>query len=345
MAGLSPNMIDHFRAAAGLGAMVEKFARAQKLDIDTVAMAVDIDLAEFNNPASTVSLDRLCRMLEILAVVANDDTIGLKIGAAFTPGGSGPFGYGILSAPTIGDLIKFVGEHLDIAADLNFCTIQEDENSSLVSWTYSPLIVRRNQFADMGFAAVFARLRDILDVKSTKIQVEMEREKPINDKIFKELLNTKIRFGQKCNSIRIPAEFREIKNPRGDENLFRLMKLQCQMLKRTNPDHMDLLEIVKLEILETLGDKTPNLHELALQLRLSERTLQRRLARAETSLQDLVDDCRRELADHLLHQTDIPLAQISEKLGFSAPSVFSRAATRWFGTTPRQIRQRSGQQT
>ena len=72
----------------------------------------------------------------------------------------------------------------------------------------------------------------------------------------------------------------------------------------------------------------------------SERTLQRRLAAEETSFQRLLDDTRRELAQHYLGQRNLSLADIAYLLGFSDQSSFFRASRRWFGSSPRHYRVR-----
>jgi len=44
----------------------------------------------------------------------------------------------------------------------------------------------------------------------------------------------------------------------------------------------------------------------------------------------------------LLTETALPIADICYRLGYSAPSAFSRSVTRWFGASPRAVRDRHG---
>jgi AraC-like DNA-binding protein len=80
------------------------------------------------------------------------------------------------------------------------------------------------------------------------------------------------------------------------------------------------------------------LGEAANYFRVSERTLQRRLAEAGTSINDLRDEARRELAQRLLVETQLSAGEIASRLGYSAPSAFTRSTIRWFGKTPRDYR-------
>jgi len=77
---------------------------------------------------------------------------------------------------------------------------------------------------------------------------------------------------------------------------------------------------------------------------MSERTLQRRLQEEGTSFQQLLDDIRRELAGEYLGLGEMAMGQIAYMLGFADQSILSRACQRWFAMSPRQYRQKLGEQ-
>jgi AraC-like DNA-binding protein len=71
---------------------------------------------------------------------------------------------------------------------------------------------------------------------------------------------------------------------------------------------------------------------------LSERTMQRRLAEAGTTFQQLRDRVRADIALKYLRQSNLRAAQVGEILGYSEPAAFSRAFRRQHGFTPLQAR-------
>jgi len=75
---------------------------------------------------------------------------------------------------------------------------------------------------------------------------------------------------------------------------------------------------------------------------LSQRTLQRRLAEAGTSFQDLRDRVRADIALKYLRQSSLQAAQIAEILGYSEPAAFTRAFRRQHGMTPSAARRGNG---
>jgi AraC-like DNA-binding protein len=82
--------------------------------------------------------------------------------------------------------------------------------------------------------------------------------------------------------------------------------------------------------------------DIATRLGTTPRTLQRRLAAEGTGFATLVDQVRREVAEHYLADPSLPLAEISYLLGFGDPSNFQKAFRRWTGTTPGAWRDRAG---
>ncbi len=81
-------------------------------------------------------------------------------------------------------------------------------------------------------------------------------------------------------------------------------------------------------------------HKLvAKRLKMSSRTLQRRLREAGTSLRAIAEATLDDRARLLLQTTDLPAAKIAGLLGYSSPAAFSRAFTRWTSATPGAWRQ------
>jgi len=100
----------------------------------------------------------------------------------------------------------------------------------------------------------------------------------------------------------------------------------------------DIVGLVAEEVRRRLAGRPPTLAEIAKTLGLSTRTLQRRLAVADTTFATALDDIRRGRAKALLADGGQDLAAIAHELGYSQPSAFTRAAVRWFHAPPSRIR-------
>jgi AraC-like DNA-binding protein len=78
--------------------------------------------------------------------------------------------------------------------------------------------------------------------------------------------------------------------------------------------------------------------EIARRLAISPQTLRRKLAAEGTSLRDIRETVLRDAAVTALVAGDESLAEISQRLGFSEPSAFTRAFRRWTGSPPSAYR-------
>ena len=99
---------------------------------------------------------------------------------------------------------------------------------------------------------------------------------------------------------------------------------------------------VRAEVEEALFVLLPSgraaMRDVASELGIGERTLQRRLADEGTSWLDVLNGTRERLARHYLASTDLNATEISFLLGFADPNSLFRAFHRWTGTTPESWR-------
>src|ERR1700694_1144875 len=99
-------------------------------------------------------------------------------------------------------------------------------------------------------------------------------------------------------------------------------------------DHAQTSYRAREVIIRRLPDGEPRRDQIAGELCMSERTLQRRLEEEATSFLQLLDDTRRELAEQYLSRLHLSLAQAAYLLGFADQSSFFRACRRWFDLSP-----------
>lgn len=116
-----------------------------------------------------------------------------------------------------------------------------------------------------------------------------------------------------------------------------LSSLILDILERRSPLASGF-EDLKAEIRRDLYAGVPKLEVVASRLVTSSRTLQRRLEDAGTTYRELADETRREIAERLLTDTELPLGEIAFLVGFSEVSAFHRAFKRWKNMTPGAFR-------
>jgi len=104
-------------------------------------------------------------------------------------------------------------------------------------------------------------------------------------------------------------------------------------------DRSDLLTRLESLLLSHLPLGCLPLEEIAGQLNLSPRTVQRRLKEKGVSYQQVLDELRQKQALHWVSLNYLTIGEISYRLGFNHPANFTRAFKRWFDETPKKLRQ------
>jgi AraC-like DNA-binding protein len=104
------------------------------------------------------------------------------------------------------------------------------------------------------------------------------------------------------------------------------------------------MEVVALEVRQALaarvGGGDTRIQTIARTLATSPRSLQRRLAAAGVSYQQLLDLARRDAADRYLTDSALSIGEAAYLLGYSEPAAFNRAFKRWRHETPRPSAER-----
>jgi AraC-like DNA-binding protein len=111
------------------------------------------------------------------------------------------------------------------------------------------------------------------------------------------------------------------------------------------PDRPDMSQSVRTIARQLLPTGAAKLEVIAAQFNLHPKTLQRRLVDEGATFSALIDEVRRDRAEHYLRDTDIELSHLTRELGYTEQSVLTRSCKRWFGTGPatyrRAVRSRS----
>jgi len=108
---------------------------------------------------------------------------------------------------------------------------------------------------------------------------------------------------------------------------------------------VDAAERTKSTIKALLAGRRPELVDVARELGVSRRTLQRRLTGEGVSFQQVLEQARRELAGHYLLRSTLDLSETAYLLGYEDANSFFRAFHHWEGESPSRWRERRRRQS
>lgn len=298
-----------------------------------------------DHPERQIPLSNYVQLLEIAAREL-DPALGLKLGLGHfntLPNAVllGGFGHAIRAAANVRAMLDFAERYLVVHAQANEVSWSTIGAHLAIRYRISdPSITQRRQDAEYAFGALYNRMREVTGGKYEVLRVDFAHEQP--DDISEHLRSfpCQVRFGQPANLMLWPAAMLDEPLLSADPRLFQALQPGLEEARRQRLADTDLTARLGLAIETRLGSGI-NLDDIACQLCMSKRTLQRRLRELDLEFNDLVEDIRQALAVDLVRRSPANLTEIATRLGYNESSSFTRAFRRWTGFTPREFRQQA----
>jgi len=191
---------------------------------------------------------------------------------------------------------------------------------------------------EASISAVLSLCRSLYGVGLQPQRVDLVREEPVFATDYEAFFGCPVSFGNDAICLYFDRSVMHEALPTANTDLLvHNEQLMLEYLARL--DKGDMLNRVRAKLVELLPLGEPSRELMAEALNVSLRSLQRKLHEQGTSYKDLLDDVRQDLAKQFIHQSHIPLGEISFRLGFSSNSSFARAFKRWTGIPPGEYRQ------
>lgn len=294
------------------------------------------------DPYSEVPLARYVAFLESAAERVGDPFFGAQVGTGFRLADLGPVGLLLGASATLRRGLEVLCRTLTTWQDGTSIGLH-DEDGVLV-WTYrieDPLVWPRQQDSEYTLAATIAMARDAFGLSGRPLEAHLEHAAPEDAGPLARILGLRPAYGQPGNRLVFNLAEADRVHRTEDRALMTILSRHLDDLRQ--PEGEDgLLGRVRTLIGLHLGQRTITVPMIAAELRVSARTLQRRLADHGTSLRALVHQSRVELGRVHLRDGRASNAQIARALGYTDATAFWRAFKAGTGRAPSQYR-RSGE--
>ena len=122
--------------------------------------------------------------------------------------------------------------------------------------------------------------------------------------------------------------------------MYRQLTEQAEKYLRSLHREDDIAAQLKRKLAELMARGEANADSACRALKLSRRTLQRRLKAEKTSFQRVLNEVRAELAVNYLRDARLKCLEIAMLLGYSNISSFTTAFKSWYDMPPAEYRQR-----
>ena len=191
---------------------------------------------------------------------------------------------------------------------------------------------------DVTFAAMVELGRRGTGQRLTPIRVELARPNPKSE-VYWAYFDCPIRYDAAADVLVLKLADLERPFPGHNPELLDMLTPALASMLGELHAQSSVGEQVKVVLKRSLASGRPELSQVARDLGMSERTLQRRITEDGTTFRALLIEARQELARQLLSVPDTGIDEVAFLLGYQDTNAFYRAFREWEGVTPAQWRE------
>jgi AraC-like DNA-binding protein len=327
-------MNKHFRVSGS------NFLKLEELGVRVSAVLRRAGLPlEFSNlPRVLVSTDELFALWRAIGEVSTNPAIGLLLGTESKTERFHPIGLAALSTENFSSAIDQMARYKQLTCPEEILQEKDNEEWSIqFRWLLADE-VEPPVLNECCFAWVLSIARHGTGTRLSPLRVEFVQPRP-HVKAIERHFGCPVICGASRNAIVFRAS--DAKRPFVTRNAELLAMLAPQFeeeLKQENGDE-NFVERVRIAIQQKLTGRRPTIEDIADELHISSRTLQRRLQDAGSSFQRVLEEARHQLARHYLNNSVLELNEAAYLLGYEDANSFVRAFRTWEGVPPARWRE------
>jgi AraC-like DNA-binding protein len=310
--------------------------------LQQLGLDLPLDPAVAEQPNARIPGSEVERCWELASRLAGDPDIGLHCAENFNPGALNILGYVLLSCRSAREALGRLAQYAALLNDGMRVRIIDIGDRTQCRFEVVPALdnyldrAPRHPMETMACGTLIT-MRRLTTLNVQPLAVAFGHPAPANIAEHLRIFGPCVSFAQTENLIE-----------------FRTADLSTNLLS-ANPMLLEMFDAQARQLLEQLGHRgpisqrvlailarritvtVPALDEVAAELAMSERSLQRELRAEKTSYRQLVEDIKKEIACQHLARPGASASEAAFLLGFSEPSAFTRAFRRWTGSAPTQF--------
>jgi len=301
---------------------------------DSLLAAAGVPAALLQDPDARIPCDRFAAVIGRAMQERPMKNLGVRM-AVETPIGSFPLlDYLVVTSSSVGEGVTRLARYFRLVGSPTTLDLREDGNPiRVMAWA-------GNNFLALEFtlSLTVLNLRQESDGQCNPDFVAFAHV-PDDAAEIEKILACEVRSKLPWSGVALSREAWRLPLRRRDSALGSLLERQAdEIVTRLPPEDGIALEVRRVLARRVArGDVT--IASVAREMATTPRTLQRRLAAARLSFQDVVEQTRQEAAEKYLTDLSLSIAEVSYLLGYSEPSALHRAFKRWKGVTPQAFRE------
>jgi len=278
-------------------------------------------------------------VFEQAARLLGDEDVGLRAGLRMRLGHYGAAAYAALSCRWGMEAIHYLSRYQALVMDVGAPRLLADRDMLLVHWHTNDAWRRHRYMADYNLAGLLTCVRAVMGEDLRILRVDLAYAPPADRRALEALCGCPIRFSQPSYRLVAPLSVLGYPLPEPNPEVCQAMtRLAEQQLRLFSREGEGFLPQLRQRLAARLGQGAVSQEDMAAELGLHVRTLQRRLGEQGLNWSGVLDDVRRTLAASYIREPALSLGEVAFLLGFAEQSSFQKSFKRWFGESPGRYR-------
>ncbi len=336
-------MTENFLVLSELLIPLIRVMKEHNIDSEKALQELGIDPLVIEEKSSRISAEKFDKVLDYCIHQTGSNDISIQVASHFHPGMFDVLGYAIMSSNTLQDALGRIAQYNRVISNTSQLSVIE-EGASLIFdvdvFTYedSGSQVLSRELTETTLTIIVQFSRNLIGQNLMLHKVVFSYPKPDYDtQYLSDFFQCELEYDKPTSQIVFDLEQANVQLLGGNPLITQTYeKLLNEFLSRVNRD--DLSHVIMAKICDVLPLGAPSQTDIAKQLNMSLRNLQRKLHDQGTSFKDILENTRKKLTLDYIEQKDLSLSEISYLVGFSNTSNFNRAFKRWTGKAPGKYR-------
>jgi AraC-like DNA-binding protein len=271
-------------------------------------------------------------MLEDAAERSQCESFGLLMADCRSFSSLGPLSLLLERLPTVGDVLDALNEYRRLMTDVASLECIRGEESSVFCWIVAPGF-ERTQATDLAVGAGYRILTEALGGRWAPEAVHLTRPAVSNPIQFHQFFSAPIEFDAKFSGYSCATASLETGLQTADPAMAAHARRLLELIP-SDDQFAPVSEAARRAIALLLPTGGGRLADVAPNLGMDARTLERRLALEGASFEALVNDTRKDVAGRFLIASEQPVGSIARVSGYSSTAAFRRWFASEFGKSP-----------
>jgi len=321
--------------------LLEHMRNKAMADTDSFLKQLQIEKDTLVDDEGLMPMSQFVMIIEEAAKYIDDVNLGLHYYQNIDFRRLGIFGYVLLNSTTIGEAFSFSSRYYCLFQQgMEYKLLIEGNTASLTYNITTKNFPKSRQDAEMTLMGAVTLVRVLYNVTWQPTAVHFSHQAPDDISEHIKLLGSNIHFNKPVNRLFFEKKLLDVSVHDVDLQLKKSLSTTMEQLLSVSQQQLeqDWLHTFQEKIIESLGGGVPKINDIADQMFMSKRTLQRKLTNDGLSFLGVIESIRYKLASNYLSASEMLLQDIAIVLGYSDVSSFSRAFKRWTNMTPLEFR-------